>query len=271
MSAADPAGSTWTATSAHGTRVADRVGGLIAAHLTELDGVDAVAEAVGYSPFHLMRLFQRETGAGLGATITARRFELAKDLLLAGATVTEACHESGFNSLGTFSRRFRSEVGVSPSAFAGLRGPVEDWLAGPGAATTPAPPPGPTVQVIVEVAEGLGDDLDVYVGFYPGGVASAAPVSGNRRRGSGAVLLGRPPDGTYRLLASAVPATDAAAMLAPPRFLAGRAPAPVQFTRGAAHSPLHVPVGPAPLWVPPVVTALPVVAMRRDDAWGDGR
>ena len=46
------------------------------------------------------------------------RIEHAKKLLLAGHhSVTDICFETGYESLGSFSTRFRSLTGLSPAAF----------------------------------------------------------------------------------------------------------------------------------------------------------
>ena len=41
-----------------------------------------------------------------------------------GRSVTDACFDVGFNSLGTFSRTFKEVVGVSPAAYRLGRGPA---------------------------------------------------------------------------------------------------------------------------------------------------
>ena len=240
MGAAEPIRGPWSTATDHGCEVADRVGRFVSAHVAELDGVGDVADAVGYSPTHLMRLFAR---------------------------VTDACMESGFSSVGTFSRRFHAEVGVQPSEFVRLGGAVEDWLGMLGDRTVGTGPPSPSGVIEVEVRLEPGADAgvhEVFVALYPGGVASARPVSGGRCRGSGRALLPAPPDGRYRVLATALPAHDAAGMLAPTRYLAGREPAPVRIAGGRADRDLAVVVTVAPLWVPPVVTAVPAVAMEAD-------
>lgn len=43
--------------------------------------------------------------------------ELAKVLLLSGATVTEACYGAGFGDYSHFIADFRREVGVTPAKF----------------------------------------------------------------------------------------------------------------------------------------------------------
>ena len=46
------------------------------------------------------------------------RIERAKHLLRSGHSVTDVCLEVGFTGLGSFSSRFKSLVGVSPSEYA---------------------------------------------------------------------------------------------------------------------------------------------------------
>ena len=49
--------------------------------------------------------------------MTGVRIDRAKAALRDGKTVTEACFDVGFSSLGSFSSLFRRRVGVAPSAY----------------------------------------------------------------------------------------------------------------------------------------------------------
>jgi len=80
--------------------------------------LDEMARAAHLSKFH----FAREFAAAYGETPrnyhTRLRIERAKDLLrAANLTVTEICYLVGFNSLGSFSSRFRELVGCSPNRY----------------------------------------------------------------------------------------------------------------------------------------------------------
>jgi AraC-like DNA-binding protein len=80
--------------------------------------LDALARDAGYSKFHFTRLFARAYGETPRAYVTKRRIERAKDLLrTANLRVTEVCFLVGFESVGSFSSRFRELVGRSPSAY----------------------------------------------------------------------------------------------------------------------------------------------------------
>jgi|SRR5882724_1384974 len=70
------------------------------------------------SPFHFNRLFAQAFGETPHEFVTRMRIEQAKRLLLAeNHSVTEICFDIGYESLGSFSVRFRSLTGLSPSAF----------------------------------------------------------------------------------------------------------------------------------------------------------
>jgi AraC-like DNA-binding protein len=78
----------------------------------------ALAREAGYSPFHFARSFREAYGATPGQYLTRRRVERARELLrLANLTVTEVCYAVGFASLGSFSARFKQQVGASPTVY----------------------------------------------------------------------------------------------------------------------------------------------------------
>lgn len=88
------------------------------AHHTEQIDLARVAAVAGYSPFHFQRLFTATYGRSPAAYLSERRVARAQDLLrTTNLTVTEVCHAVGFSSLGSFSSRFRSLVGETPSAY----------------------------------------------------------------------------------------------------------------------------------------------------------
>ncbi len=80
--------------------------------------LDRLAAVAGLSKFHFLRLFRSTYGVTPGEYVSQRRIERAQDLLRAtGLSVTEVCHAVGFTSLGSFSSRFRTVVGETPSQF----------------------------------------------------------------------------------------------------------------------------------------------------------
>jgi AraC-like DNA-binding protein len=80
--------------------------------------LDGIAREAGYSRFHFIRAFRETYGQTPRDYLSARRVERARELLRsANLTVTEVCFVVGFASLGSFSARFKAEVGLSPSDY----------------------------------------------------------------------------------------------------------------------------------------------------------
>jgi AraC-like DNA-binding protein len=80
--------------------------------------LDRLARRSGCSRYHFLRAFAATYGQTPGRYLTHRRIERAKDLLrTANLTVTEICMLVGFSSLGSFSTRFRTIVGMSPTEY----------------------------------------------------------------------------------------------------------------------------------------------------------
>jgi AraC-like DNA-binding protein len=80
--------------------------------------LDAAAREACLSPFHFHRLFHSTFGETPHVFLTRRRMDHARHLLASGEmTVTEVCFEVGYSSLGSFSSKFQSTVGVSPTQY----------------------------------------------------------------------------------------------------------------------------------------------------------
>lgn len=76
-----------------------------------------MAKAAGLSRAHFLRSFRHVFGVTPHEYVVRLRIERARMALARGASVTEACMEVGFSSLGTFSRTFAARVGESPRAW----------------------------------------------------------------------------------------------------------------------------------------------------------
>ncbi len=80
----------------------------------------AVAQEAGLSLRNLNRLFLEQVGLSPKQVITHYRITTARDLLLAGSSVTEAALATGYESLGQFITMFRRLTGQLPSQVARL-------------------------------------------------------------------------------------------------------------------------------------------------------
>ena len=88
--------------------------------------IAALARIAYVSEAHFIRTFRATFGETPHRYLQRRRVERAMFLLRSTvASVTDICLETGFTSLGTFSRTFTTIVGESPTAYRG-RGPLHD-------------------------------------------------------------------------------------------------------------------------------------------------
>jgi AraC-like DNA-binding protein len=81
-------------------------------------GLEGAAAEAGLSPYYFHRMFVRAFRETPHEFVTRRRLEEARRLLARTETpVTEVCFAVGYESLGSFSTRFRLATGVAPSEF----------------------------------------------------------------------------------------------------------------------------------------------------------
>ena len=86
--------------------------------------IPALAKIAYVSEAHFIRTFRATFGETPHRYLQRRRVERAMFLLRSSdRTVTDICLETGFTSLGTFSRTFTEIVGESPTAYR-KRGPL---------------------------------------------------------------------------------------------------------------------------------------------------
>lgn len=90
----------------------------IQAHLEEDLSLERVAAAAGASPYHFHRVFQEAVGETLKAYTQRLRLERAAlHLLIHDAPVLEVALGNGYRSHETFTRAFKRQFGVTPSAY----------------------------------------------------------------------------------------------------------------------------------------------------------
>lgn len=171
--------------------------------------LDQLAEIASFSAFHFARLFRQVIGIPPGEFHTALRYERAKELLLtSGLSITDICFEVGYDSLGTFSTRFKQLVGIGPATFRALpdvlatlesadRRPI---LASPFIVESSS-----TVEGFFTNAHVLGGPSRAYVGLFPTAIARSRPVAGVRIDPHESFAINGAPAGTYRVLSAIVP------------------------------------------------------------------
>ena len=96
------------------TSVLDVALGYIGENLTENITIKDISEAAFVSVSTLERYFEKALRITPSEYIKKRRLALAADLLLCGASVTDACHRSGFTDCSKFIEQFRIHYGKTP-------------------------------------------------------------------------------------------------------------------------------------------------------------
>ncbi|MEW1981985.1 AraC family transcriptional regulator [Citricoccus sp. NPDC079358] len=255
---------------------AQRAARFIAAHATEPITVADMADAAGYSQFHFTRMFAQQLRVTPNRFLAGVRFHRAKELLLTeDHSVVDVCHEVGFSSPGTFTRRFRDAVGVAPSELRRLADALATTTLSPFtvlppgvteadlARGVPNPATGQlgtvhgTVRLPPHLRGGHGLDALVWIGFYPAPSPAGLPVTGVLRLGEGSFRLPLVVSAPW-LLATAVPATaEPVEHLANPRPAVGIHPQPLTAPATVALS-LNV----AAPWQFPMLSALPSMVPR---------
>lgn len=93
--------------------------GIIQEEFAQIDGVFEIAERLGVSENHLIRLFSRHVGISPGRFLRKRRIAYAKELLLQpDLPVSLVAELTGFEDANYFAKVFRKEAGMSPREYA---------------------------------------------------------------------------------------------------------------------------------------------------------
>jgi AraC family transcriptional regulator len=222
-----------------------------------------LAETAGLSPFYFTRIFREYAGIPPGEFQAALRFDRAKHLLLTSpASITEICFEVGYESLGTFSARFKNLVGVGPAEFRALPNIVADLDFRQSIENRqPVECPG---SAVVEGEAILPDSgaRSIYIGIYPDAIASSRPVTGLTLSEPGPFRLTGLPVGTWKLLSAALPySSDPLIHLLPMQNAVVASGGTLTVRNGTErfHRSLHF--HEPRQYAPPVLTALPALLL----------
>lgn len=109
-----------------------RAAELLTRRLDDPPSLDELAAAAHVSPFHFHRIWRGLTGETVGHTLARLRVEAAKLRLADGDRVTDVALTVGFATPQSFARAFRSQTGLTPTAYAAGGTPAD--IAPPAAA-----------------------------------------------------------------------------------------------------------------------------------------
>jgi AraC-like DNA-binding protein len=218
------------------------------------------------STFHFNRVFHQITGLPPAKFIAAMRLDEAKRLLLnTNRSITDISFEVGYNSLSTFTRRFTQRVGLGPREFRYLAeritpASVESLCAHYAELTGRA-----VLSASVNGVEGFVDPPQqdcgpIFVGLFPAHIPQSRPVAGALLTWPGAFRIAPVPDGTYHLLAAALPRlADTLGYLLPDStsLSVGTWNGPVIVRQGRANGLFTISLRPMALTDPPLLVSLP--------------
>ena len=223
-------------------------------HFRDRVTIGDLSAHLAYSPSHLTRVFTAAVGTSPMDYLAAWRLHEAKHLLVTHRLgVAETCHEVGYTSVGTFSRRFLRDVGIPPGALRRIADRIAERTLPAVSLLVPA---AGRIRVRPEVPEemrrALGPAPYQWVGTFHRPAPSGLPATGTLRRGIDEVELPVVP-GTPWILATILP--DGASVhehLAPTSPLVARLRVPSAPVIGA----VTLPVRAALPWDPAVLVAL---------------
>ncbi|SRR6266851_2459915 len=164
--------------------------------------IDDMARTAMFSKFHFSRIFREVTGVSPGRFLSALRLQEAKRLLVSTSlSVADISNQVGYTSVGTFSSRFKSRVGVAPTMYrqrGGFAHQISTDNNGNTAGTRSA-----TVRGEI-FAPPAGEVGPVFAGLFPDWIPQGQPVRCTVLHHPGPYVLEDVPQGTWHLLVHSV-------------------------------------------------------------------
>ena len=77
--------------------------------------ISHIADVLHLSPQYMSKIFKEEHGESIISYLISYRLNTARELLLSGATVSEASFKVGYDDLSNFSKTYKKLFGVPPS------------------------------------------------------------------------------------------------------------------------------------------------------------
>jgi AraC-like DNA-binding protein len=216
------------------------------------------------SPYHFNRIFRQITGIPPNQFFYALRLETAKRLLLTTDTnVTDVCFDVGYNSLGTFIRRFTGLVGVSPSRFRSLARHASDSLSLPTASATGHAPATFAATISGMISTPASFAGTIFVGVFTTPIPQGAPIAGTVVEQPGPYFVPSVPDGVYYILAAGLARSkDFREYFLYETSLRGGGQ-PILIRNGIVEGSTDISLRPPQAFDPPILMTLPLLLARR--------
>ena len=212
------------------------------------------------SPCHFNRIFRQITGIPPNQYFYALRLETAKRLLLTTSTsVTDVCFDVGYNSLGTFIRRFTGLVGLSPSRFRSLARHASESLSVPTASEFDMTAAATAATISGRVTAPAWFAGTIFVGLFTTPIPQGAPISGTVIQQPGRYHVPSIADGVYYILAAGLARSkDLRDYFLYETTLRGGGQ-PILIRNGIVEGSTDLSLRPPEAFDPPILTTLPLL------------
>lgn len=222
------------------------------------------------SPYHFNRIFRQITGIPPNQFFYALRLETAKRLLLTTNTsVTDVCFDVGYNSLGTFIRRFTGLVGLSPSRFRSLARHATDSLHLPAVSSFDPDSTTTAATISGRISAPTSFAGTIFVGVFTTPIPQGAPISGTVIERPGPFHVPSVPDGVYYILAAGLArSSDFKEYFLYETTLRGGGQ-PILIRNGIVEGSTDISLRPPEAFDPPILMTLPLLlagSAQRDEA-----
>jgi AraC-like DNA-binding protein len=244
-----------------------RAVGMMKERLCEEISLQDVADAAYVSPYHFSRLFRGLAGIPPGQFLSALRIQRAKRLLLVtDLDVTDVCFEVGFNSLGTFSRRFKELTGVSPRQLRSLASRDSPMVV-PERVPRPAASPS-VVEGELEVPAGFSGP--VFIGLFPTPIPQGRPTACTIARSATRFRIQHAPADRQYLFAAAFPSDTRLTeqVVCDGSLLAARIDRPLRVRQGKVSRVERLKLQPPDVVDPPMLLTFPLLVSEHRSADG---
>jgi AraC family transcriptional regulator len=221
------------------------------------------------SPFHFNRVFHQVTGIPPSQFLYALRLETAKQLLLTtDQSVTDVCYEVGYNSLGTFTKRFTQLVGLSPCRLRRLTkqfsaSHLDFWIDKNQHASLNT---SSQQMVSGQINNPANFSGIIFVGLFRTCIPQGLPEGGTLLTSPGTFHIGPLPEGRYFAFAAAFPySTNPLSYLLPkPESLfVGVGQGPITVRKGVVQEQAQITLRPMQITDPPILVALPYLLEKQ--------
>ena len=163
----------------------------------------SMAKIAFASRYHFNRTFRKVTGVPPAQFLYALRLERAKRLLLqTQRKVIDICYDVGYNSVGTFTRRFTDLLGVSPVTLRQLaRSPINHVRPYHRSLASGGRKPHQGCRISGRVSVPAGFNGLIFIGLFQDPIPQGQPLACAAPSADGSYSIADAPEGEFYLFA----------------------------------------------------------------------